>query len=68
LTQPALGHGGAGRGIFVFAILDHSYDLSDEWYAWDCTDIELFHKLVQVAGTQSFYYGPTITTSYIMTT
>jgi hypothetical protein len=51
LTQPALGRGGAGRGKFVFAILDHSYDLSDR-YAWDRTDRELFHELVRVAEEQ----------------
>lgn len=51
LTEPALARGGAGRGKFVFAILDHSYDLSDK-YQWDQGDRELFHELVRVAAEE----------------
>jgi hypothetical protein len=48
VTGPALGRGGAGRGKFVFAVLDHSYDLCDK-YAWEKSDKDLFRELVRVA-------------------
>lgn len=50
--HPAMGRGGAGRGKFVFAVLDHSYRLSDA-YGWgdrnEQGNGQLFRELIQVA-------------------
>jgi hypothetical protein len=51
-TNLALGWGGAGRGKFVFAILDHSYDPANA-YGWgdesENGNSELFRKLANRA-------------------
>jgi hypothetical protein len=50
--QPALGRGGAGRGKFAMALLDHSYRLCDA-YGWgdrnESGNGVLFRELVRVA-------------------
>jgi hypothetical protein len=49
----ALGRGGAGRGKFVLAVLDHSYDPTEESHGWDDESEhgngELFRELYHAA-------------------
>lgn len=56
----ALGRGGAGRGKFVFGVLDHSYDLSQA-YGWGDQNERgngaLFRELIAVAA-QHGLHGP----------
>jgi hypothetical protein len=54
--KPALGRRGAGHGRFVFAILDHSYNLCNA-YGWgdrnEAGNGALFREIVRVAREQN---------------